>query len=487
MKKNLMSISALSLMLLAVATSCAKNEINQDSPVNVDPSLISFRASTGLTKANDHTLSTMQKGGFHVIGLAKDGDYLPGFTAPAADNFVLFGFDQGWDWTVAAEAEKKKWPTLETDYPVSFFAAYPTTLDITRTTVTKNLTQLSNITTGQDPFNTYYEGVKNTFEPAVLTIDELAAYSLVSKMPASGRADFTFKHIMSNMAFKIQVPKGYKAYVQSVKIANVATTGSYDYSVNSIWTPTAYDVAGATNHAHYAHYDGVGQALESVAPDSLTSFAINGLPDGNGGFNTLKLVPQISAPAWMLGDKTTPAANTFRADAKKWSDAKLGKGITKEDIDRWHKTEPAGNGMKMSGGWKGARIELTYALVDDKGATLVGKVAGVGGEKVNRYVRVGFPLDLSLIGADANGQNGKGFEAKKRYTFSIPLGTENATGGVLLDPDYKDANGGSTEEGVDNPKINPGEPVVDPSRPINFNLSVDGWEDASGTLTEMTF
>lgn len=498
MKKNLMSISALSLMILAVATSCSKNEVNPTSPnFGIDPNQISFRASTGQTKANDNFIGNLQaEGGFHVIGITKADAYMTGFVAPSANNEVLYSFNKGWDWANAAEKPKKQWPAKESeDYPVMFFAAFPTTVAVTNAKPTDDFTQTSNVTVGMDPFNTYYQGIKNVFTPDRLTIDYLAANTSVAAAPTTGMANLAFKHIMSNMKFQILTPNGYTAKVQSVKIANIGLSGGYNYKT-SVSSEVAYGVNGQGNHGHFVHFDGVAQRL--VAKDATSPLVIEGLPDGltSAGFNTLKLVPQKLAPVWNVGVKGAPAANSFRSDAAKWAAARLDGGATGTttalDITRWHNAAPAANGMMGSEGWKGARVELIYSLVDDKGVAVTGRIKGFEQASDDRYVRVGFPLDLAAIktmvtGADGVAVEQEGFLAGKRFAFTIPLGTENATGGILLDPDYKDENGGSTEEGVDNPKVVPGDPIVDPERPIQFKVSVSEWDEVGGVLGETTF
>lgn len=475
MKTNLTFMSA--IMLAFVSTSCTKSNIEDDSSFGIDPSKISFRSTT--SKANDNSLTEL-KGGFNIIATNQSGAYIDGFTAPAGSNVTYF-FDAGatpaaWDWKDQATKGDKIWPMQDTSYPLTFFAAYPLSSTITKDATSTPSNVISNLTSALFPYNTYNNGTPIAFDATKVTIDELASLTSVTRRPVTGFADLNFKHIMSNMKFNVTVPANHEAYIQSIKIANANKSGrSYDYKTGLWSAEVAYVEA---NNAHYAHFiSSAGQPAQVILN---SAGAVDGLSDGASGFNTLKLMPQKTVTTWALGTETTPAAGTFRADAAAWK-ASLADGIINAAaITKWHTQNTSAQGMLNSDGWKGTRIEVIYCLVDKsagagKEKNVIGAKSGISGAGADLMVRVGYPLDLKTLNANT------GWEAGKRYTFNIPLGTADASNGILLDPDYKSNNGTNTDKPVDNPQTEPGQAITRGGL-IEFNVKVDDWVDAPGVV-----
>jgi hypothetical protein len=88
------------------------------------------------------------------------------------------------------------------------------------------------------------------------------------------------------------------------------------------------------------------------------------------------------------------------------------------------------------------------------------------------FVKVGYPLPTV-------------WEMGKGYTYTIYLGTLDASGGNLVDPDFMNDNG--TDSGLpvvdpsNNDPINVPDPIVDTTKPIGFTVSVTDWTDVAGS------
>lgn len=474
MKTNLTIMSA--IVLAVVSTSCTKNSVDDDSSLGLDPSKITFNTSVAKTKANDNDLPEL-KGGFNVIATDKAGEYLPGFAAPAGDNVTYIFNDPAWDWKNQTIKGEKVWPLLDTSYPLAFYAAYPLSTTVTKDASSAPANVVSNLTPALFEYNTYYHGAPIAFDATKSSVDELAALSPVYSRPVTGLANLSFKHIMANMKFKITVPENHEAYIHSIKIVNVNKSGrSYDYKTGLWGAEPTYDVA---NNAHYAYF--IASAGQPIKIITSTAGDVEGLKDATSGFNTPKLMPQKVVTKWALGDATTPAAKTFRADAAAWTASLAGGAVDAAAITKWHNEGTATQGMSDSEGWKGARIEVIYCLVDKNGGAgkeknVIGYKSGIDGAAQDLMVRVGYVLDIASI--DTN----KGWSASKRYTFEIPLGMAKATNGTLLDPDFKNSDGTNTDKPVDKPATKPGE-VITKGGIIQFEVDVDNWTDATGIAT----
>lgn len=467
MRTNLTIISA--IMLAIASTGCTKSNVEDDSSLGLDPSKIAFRTSAAKTRANDNALLEL-KGGFNVIALDHAGEYLKGFTDPAADKITYF-FNTGvtpniWDWKNLDEKSAKVWPTEDISYPLSFYAAYPISSSVSKNASSVNANVLSNFTPATFRYNTYNNGAPIDFNAATLTIDELAALSQVETHPVTGFADLNFKHIMSNMKFNIIVPDKHEAYIHSIKIVNVNKSGrSYDYKTAKWSDETAYN---DQNNTHFAHF--IASAGQPVQQITKSKAMVDGLSDGSAGFHTLKLMPQKITVKW--------APDKFLTDAAAWKASLPGGTIDAAAITKWHTQAVAAQGMSESEGWKGSRIEVIYCLVDKtagagKEKNIIGKKSGIEGAAQDLMVRVGYVLEIPTIDGST------GWQAGKRYTFSIPLGTANASNGILLDPDYKTNVGDNTDKPVDNPATEPGQ-EISKGGTIQFKVDVTDWADAPG-------
>lgn len=427
MKRQILSLAAVAI----IVAGCSKNEITNDPVKPDDSSYISIDPSTGKTKAvaeNDLVALKAATGGFKVYSTKNSSSTQVEYI----NNVVYKWSTDKWIW----DATAPKWPTKIDEYPMNFYAYYPTNdgTDITMTILDKD----HEIT------------VKDLAKDQ---LDYLSSRSgeIVTR-PASGSIPLAFKHIMSKVNFKFIVGDDMTAHIQSVRIYHVGGVGTYDFGTQT-WTtvPTAFNKTYA-----YRTYDVTDRgAADAVAGDGTTAGALTKTDGGS-----LMLMPQANAPVW---------------DAAAWKTA-------------------AQNEM-ADGGWAVATSELTaptntyieivYRLAETtSGTDLVGfkdftpevGKPGVGTTQGERFVKVAYPLNLNA------GSNGTAWATQKSYTYNIYLGTPDATNGILIDHLYYYADGKRVTDGTNYHEVNskPGEDVTPGD--ISFDVSVDPWTEEIGTI-----
>lgn len=454
MKRTTMLFAAMAALTLA---SCSKNEVADGSIPSNDPTKISFNSSTGTTRAVANALEQV-KGGFTVVGQDKaNAKFIVGDQATSTYEYA----DGKWSWNNEAG---KEWPEASS-FPLTFYAAYPLK------DLTGDLTEDVNIALDM-----------STQE------DLLVAKSVVATRPTNGFAPLDFKHILSNLVFKIQTRENYKVYVQSIRVVNTAKEGrKFDYATMAYETvePTYIASNLASTDGKYFASEGFFYSRTMWSFEGAAGAEIGTVPAASG---IMMQMPQMNINYW-TADNTTNGLGAFQKDALAWKEG-TETGYA-EKLAAWTAAETTAvgqPGMKGSKGWEGARIEVIYRIYDVVGdKSIVGRETneqtetdgGSGPAAQDYFVRVGYPLDLSAIKdvADAS----KGWEMNKRYTYTIQLGTPGATNGILLDPSYV-SNDGSTPTPavkVDNPKdVTPGNPVT-PGL-INFDVAVSDWIDNAG-------
>lgn len=473
------------LILAVLAVSCAKTEFREDGHVVMtNPNRIAFRSSTDkVTRANDFGLTDIHHG-FNVVGIKKDGQYVDGFGDPSGNN-VTYQWNANatpvsvWEWQDGSLGSGKIWPNVTSQYPLTFFTAYPKTeeLTATQTTPLTPYESQTNIPTANEFYNLSPAAGPYAVETSAVTTDLLGAMTIAETRPASGFADLNFKHILSAMDFQIITAKDYKVFVQSIKIANVNRNGRvYDYKT-ATWSPEpvytrAHNVSFC--HSYVPSTEAETQVITGV--DESTAVRVVPISDGVGDFYTLKLMPQTAVDHW--------AREVFSHDAAQWVAATTSLPDA-QAISAWYDNVVGDtpSGMKDSKGWQGARIEVVYRVEDPKGRSVighkVGDLKGVGPAVWTSpaYIRVGFSLDLANLTTGIQ----KGWQPGYRYTYQIKLSTADASNGTLLDPDYKTADGDNTDDKVDNPHTDPGEDVTKGGA-ITFEVKVDQWMDNTQTI-----
>lgn len=431
-KLFLIAMTATGLLM----TGCSENELIEQSNNPAEGATINLQPTTGkvLGRAVASNLATLQNDtdGFKVFATQKSGESA---ILRFNDFYKYDKVNSVWGWK--SKTSDKKWPTDGDSYPMHFYACYPA--DLLSTTTYTSITPVI------EPL------AKDQKDMMVATAEKLGVPSSDDKMP------LTFKHILSKIDFKVTVSKGYTAKIQSIKIVNVANTGSiYNLFVTAPTVPgyNANPEASTQDKSFaYRSYDdtsssvGYNSAQVVEAKDAAqTSIAIT----GNSG--SLMLLPQ-SAATW---DK-----DGFRDKAEAYT------GTSMSDWNTY-----------MTGFFAGSYVEMVYVmtLTDTEGK--VKNVAGISagalkdpagvvdGDKytADRFVRVGYPLNLK--------EDGTPWVASAAYTYTIHLG-DGASNGTILDPTLKDNKGedGTTPED----EIDPGTDVTDIDKYIDFDVTVGEW------------
>jgi hypothetical protein len=299
-------------------------------------------------------------------------------------------------------------------------------------------------------FYAYYPDINSTSDLDILAmtksitlvetpatqIDYLAAKTEnVVARPMSSKVDLDFKHMLSKLDFKVLTGAGVTVTVQSIAVKNVFGTRTFDYK-DLAWEATP---AASTNQS-YAY---AGLSDTNVFEGATTAAAVT-----TASGSIMSMPQSLADRAWVRTDggsaPTTSESyievvyrvieTTSQKDVVGFSDADDYPDATPGDYE------------------------------DDE------NLAGTP-----LFVKVGYPLPTV-------------WEMSYAYTYTIYLGTPNATGGYLIDDTFIDEEGGETDLPVVDP--NTGEkkdipdPIFDTDLPIGFVVDVDTWTDASGINLE---
>lgn len=258
---------------------------------------------------------------------------------------------------------------------------------------------------------------------------DLLAASSVRSVTNTGILLFPFEHILSKIDFSVKVDSKVKVYIQSVKIWNAGKTATYTFNpgANGAWSnPVApinesFGYMGVVNPAT-THYVGTMKIGSSVN-------------------HALIMMPQTST-GWV-----NPGASSW-----------LSQGL---------------NSLKT-----GTYIELVYRMTDFSGNDIIGftdavnyvnKVHSVTG---NLWVKVGYSFAAN-------------WAQKTQYTYTIGLGGQTNTGGILIDGNYMKNDGSDSGLPVILPDTKepllPGNPIVNTDKVIDLSVSINPWTPASNS------
>jgi hypothetical protein len=271
--------------------------------------------------------------------------------------------------------------------------------------------------------------------------DYLAAnYLGVTTRPASSNLRLDFKHILSQIKFQVVVGAGMSVEIISMDIHNIANSRLFNFGTLE-WMAEPISRSLDVNYK-----DDTNSKATWEVGDGISKFAIPATAmDGNR-----MLIPQNnSSHAW---NKT--AAN-------------LGTGAYVEVVYRMWNTAT------------GEDVVGYYAAIDHPTmrAQYEGYTKPSHGQYGNTelYVKVGYPLDTN-------------WKMEKSYTYTIYLGTPNATGGYLVDDTFVGEWGIDSGYSVVHPDteepINVGDPIVDLTQPIDFIVDVNPWQEYEVNATQ---
>jgi hypothetical protein len=251
----------------------------------------------------------------------------------------------------------------------------------------------------------------------------------VMTRPSSSNVALDFKHILSKVDFKVMAGSGMTAEVQSITLKNAFSVRTFDYST------AAWATAAATTGADYA-YMSAPVITANKFPGTTPAAAV--AVTGTSG--SLMLIPQdFSTRAWdKKGAPTT--SDTYIEVVYRMYETATGKDVV---------------------GFTDATKDPDYT-------------GGAAASPGPLFVKVGYPLNTV-------------WEMNKAYTYTIYLGTPDASGGNIVDPNFVDPSGGDSGLPVvdpDDPSPTPTplpvpSPIVDGSKPIGFTVSVSDWTDSA--------
>lgn len=253
--------------------------------------------------------------------------------------------------------------------------------------------------------------------------DLLACMTTANTKPTNGILPFAFKHALSKVDFKVKAGPDRKVYILSVAIKNVLSQGTLTFSGND------FTWGSNSTNANYTFSSNLnnealydGGAVGGAGTTTVLS------PTGFTG--SLMLMPQVNTPVW---DKTV--ANLAA----------------------------------------GAYVEVVYRMTDAAGTDKVGLKATAGNQ---RYVKVGFPLATLPLNLN--------WSKSTRYTYTITLGTDDSSNGILIDGKFIDPTGTTTGTTVTDPTgtttPTPGQPVTPTDKAITLGVSISSWTETGGDL-----
>lgn len=326
-----------------------------------------------------------------------------------------------WKWAVSNIMWPEEASTDNTKWPINFYAYYPTT----------------HAGIGTKTFNPTTQTIQYTIQAENAQMDYLAAHpAQVAMRPASSNVDMAFQHILSKIDFRIATDPEVYALVQSIRIVNVANSNTFNFA-SMAWTPSS-PASGYNNSYSYL-------TAPAVAANKVSN------PDGNLVVNTtgsLMLMPQdLSTKSW----NPTPGTDGVPTVALNTS--------TMTYLEVVYRVFAKADDEDITG-YTDASDHPNYA----------GSAAQTASYTGGLYVKVAYALPTNL-------------EMKKGYTYKIILGSNDATGGYLVDPNFKKEDGTDSGLPVVVPGTNPVEPIVVPqpivnvNKPIGYTVTVTAWSE----------
>jgi hypothetical protein len=257
--------------------------------------------------------------------------------------------------------------------------------------------------------------------------DLLAANQLgVATRPISSNVALNFQHILSKIDFKLAVGPSVTVEVQSIVVRNAGSVRTFDYSTLA-WTST-----NPTTNTGYAYMTApVAVANKFVGSAAATPASVT------GSSGSMMLIPQdFSSRAWAMTAAPT-SSDAYLEVVYRMYDSTTNKDVV---------------------GYGDATKHPDYVTLGSS-------------ETGGLWVKVGYPLPTV-------------WNMGKAYTYTIYLGTLDASGGNLVDPDFMDDSGADSGLPVVDPSNNDPiivpDPIVDTTKPIGFTVSVTDWVDEAG-------
>ncbi len=470
----------LGVAVLAMLAGCSKNEVTDVNPTA--PDMISFSASTSRA-----TVTTIADAGFQNGGT--------GFSVWATANNVP-GWYEGingmshiktagvWNFSPTPIA----WPTVLTDYPMNFYAVYPTTtvqatnpnINVPNTSPAipaafnaSSFTIAANGGTDDGGVGKNDQALSFTYvvQPSKLTqVDLLAAHNMTSLKPSGSNLSLTFDHLLSKINFMVDVEANMNLKIQGITVNNVGNTGVYTFiGASTGWTtqPSVFD-------EDYTYYGRIyptattGHTTEIVLGSrTLTSATTDIFLNADSiKYKNLMLMPQVDGTR-KLTITSNKLVETPTAD---------GDIVGKSFVTVMYRLQH--NSGRLVG-YENANEHPAYRIPDTGAGETEASVNGIyatNGPLSSLFVKAVFPFEL-------NWEQGKG------YLYVIPFNTSSATGGYLVDQNYYDEAGNRTNlvvgdsdgDGVpEYPKVK--DPILQSDGYIHLIPVVTNWDDPAGGI-----
>ncbi len=491
--KKLMFFAATAAVAL---TSCSKQEV-VDSANNVpnNPNTIAFVSNT--SRANVNTLTNVE-GGFQVFGHTDGATawYNVGVTGEAAIDGTFDYYkptivnenvsdNNDWQWrNVAGDAsvEAPMWPTA--GYPMTFYAAYPKPDGVNGNTAISATVATPEVT-----------GEKTIVADRFTQIDHLAAKSVASVKPLTGKLAMVFKHILTRENVSVTAGVGVKVEVQGIYFHGINSVNTYNYVAQSWGTAATKETyeyrktvfAGSTTATNDAYMSGGDDAFHVDALGATEAIPKDAIHSNGSNLGDLMLLPH-SFDAITLNTKgaTSNVASieggayieVFYRVETNGSPAGTVDVVGRADImnptgsDTYYYNSDlstyytAANAIKSTANSGLLTAEGVYNGTDADNYVTGGTIAT--GDAL--YIRAYFPLYSDVDGAGSGANVGiQNWEMGNSYRYNLLIGGDG-NGGYYADNKYYDEAGNET--GLYH-SGEPGDPVFD--NRIHFTVTVTPW------------
>ncbi len=225
MKKSYTLFAAFAVAALLVG--CSKDDVSSPTTANnnFNENEIGFLSSTSnsaSTKADVVDIESIQGDdvGFVVYAVTNDGtDYYIGGE--------YYKYSSGsWVWDVDEDEGESapEWPTVDTDYPITFYALYSN--DYSNIV---NYNKNTEVADGETPkADVEILEADITIGAVGKQFDILSTTVSTSSKPSGGKLSLDFSHILSRVNFELDVAKSATVYLQNVEFADLSDEDTFD-------------------------------------------------------------------------------------------------------------------------------------------------------------------------------------------------------------------------------------------------------------------
>ncbi|MFI3316424.1 MAG: fimbrillin family protein [Rikenellaceae bacterium] len=233
-------------LFIAACTLCAAVGCSQDEGTDLTASssenIIGFMTNT--TRAETLTLTHLQEddAGFAVYGI-KNGN---GSWDGQMDGSNFYSYVTGdWDWT----GSKPAWPSESTDYPINFYAFYPTTAS------------------GMSVDDNSESQLAITYQaPTDGQSDILVASATTDERPVGDKLPLTFNHILSKVNLNVVTDETYVVYTQALGLNQICNERQYKVATG------AWESQAASDNDNFPYMLTQDPAVDSSSDDIVASY-----------------------------------------------------------------------------------------------------------------------------------------------------------------------------------------------------------------------